>query len=245
MVTARSIGYLPAGQVLGLSKFARIARGHARRLQMQEMFADGVAQDVVKATGSGDIGVMAEGEHLCMSMRGVREQQARTTSMKLLPSAPRRASPGQPVRDAGYEPAMNAAPGQGPPSAGGQPARRGVLPGLVPARPAVEGSLLTGPAACGRNVVRLTWPHMQELAGQVADRADRDGAPQTVVAGRAGARGRSAWHSPALAEPGDLPSAWHDDRICLIEDVALSHVYAPISMHIRHWQSRRRWQAKP
>lgn len=84
MRLAVTIGYLPAGQALGLSKFARIAQAHARRLQMQERFTDGVAQDVVKATGSGDVGVMTEGEHLCMSMRGVREQQARTTSMKLL-----------------------------------------------------------------------------------------------------------------------------------------------------------------
>src|ERR1700676_579133 len=29
------------------------------------------------------MGVVAEGEHLCMSMRGVREQQARTTSTRL------------------------------------------------------------------------------------------------------------------------------------------------------------------
>lgn len=78
-----SIGYLPAGQVLGLSKFARIAHAHAHRLQLQERYVNGVAQDVVKATGSGDVGVVAEGEHLCMSMRGVREQQARTTNMKL------------------------------------------------------------------------------------------------------------------------------------------------------------------
>jgi GTP cyclohydrolase I len=79
-----SIGYLPAGQVLGLSKFARITQAHAHRLQLQERFTDGVAQDVVTATGSGDVGVVVQGEHLCMSMRGVREQQARTTSTKLL-----------------------------------------------------------------------------------------------------------------------------------------------------------------
>jgi GTP cyclohydrolase IA len=78
-----SIGYLPAGQVLGLSKFARIAHAHARRLQLQERFTDSVAQDVVTVTGSGDVVVVAEGEHLCMSMRGVREPQARTTSIKL------------------------------------------------------------------------------------------------------------------------------------------------------------------
>jgi len=79
-----SVGYVPSGRALGLSKFARIAHAHARRLQMQERFADHVAQDVVKATGTGDVGVVVAGEHLCMSMRGVREQQARTTSVKLL-----------------------------------------------------------------------------------------------------------------------------------------------------------------
>jgi GTP cyclohydrolase I len=78
-----AIGYLPSGQVLGLSKFARIIRAHAHRLQLQERFTDGVAEDVIAATGSGDVGVVAEGEHLCMSMRGVREQQARTTSTRL------------------------------------------------------------------------------------------------------------------------------------------------------------------
>lgn len=78
-----SVGYLPAGQVLGLSKFPRIAQAHAHRLQLQERYVDGVAQDVIKTTGSSDVGVVAEGEHLCMSMRGVREQQAHTTYMKL------------------------------------------------------------------------------------------------------------------------------------------------------------------
>jgi len=78
-----TIGYCPGGQVLGLSKFARIAHAHAHRLQLQERFTDGVAEDVITAAGSGDVGVVAEGEHLCMSMRGVREQQARTTSTSL------------------------------------------------------------------------------------------------------------------------------------------------------------------
>ena len=84
MRLAVSVGYLPAGQLLGLSKFARIAHAHAHRLQLQERFTEDVALDVVKATGSGDVGVVALGEHLCMSMRGVCEPQARTTSTKLL-----------------------------------------------------------------------------------------------------------------------------------------------------------------
>lgn len=83
MRLAVSIGYLPAGRVLGLSKFARIAHAHAHQLQLQERFVLGVAQDVIKATGSADVAVLAEGEHLCMSMRGVRERQAVTTNLKV------------------------------------------------------------------------------------------------------------------------------------------------------------------
>ena len=55
-----SVGYLPAGQLLGLSKFARIAHAHAHQLQLQERFTEDVALDVVKAAGSGDVGVVAQ-----------------------------------------------------------------------------------------------------------------------------------------------------------------------------------------
>ncbi|MEE1823889.1 GTP cyclohydrolase I FolE [Streptomyces sp. BE20] len=79
-----TIGYVPCGQVLGLSKFARIAQDHAHRLQLQERIVAGIAADVAKATGCPDVGVVADGEHLCMSMRGVREQRARTTSTVLM-----------------------------------------------------------------------------------------------------------------------------------------------------------------
>ncbi|MER5615385.1 GTP cyclohydrolase I FolE [Streptomyces sp. NPDC002215] len=75
-----TIGYRPCGSVLGLSKFARIVSAHTHRLQLQERIVDGVAADVAKATGSADVGVVADGEHLCMSMRGVRQDQARTLS---------------------------------------------------------------------------------------------------------------------------------------------------------------------
>ncbi|MCC2275462.1 GTP cyclohydrolase I [Streptomyces sp. ET3-23] len=75
-----TIGYRPCESVLGLSKFARIVSDHAHRLQLQERIIDGVATDVAKATGSADVGVVADGEHLCMSMRGVRQDQARTLS---------------------------------------------------------------------------------------------------------------------------------------------------------------------
>lgn len=94
---------------------------------------------------------------------------------------------------------MSAAPGHGPSPAGGQPARRGIMPDPVPAEPAAGGSLLTRPAACGRKIVRLAWPQMQELVGQVADRASRDGVPQTVVAVLRGGAVPAVWLSHRLA----------------------------------------------
>lgn len=67
-----SIGYIPAGKVLGLSKFARIAHQAAHRLQLQERLVEDIASKVREVTGSSDVAVAAEGEHLCMTMRGVK-----------------------------------------------------------------------------------------------------------------------------------------------------------------------------
>lgn len=78
-----TIGYRPCGSVMGLSKFARIVSAHAHRLQLQERIVDGVAADVAKATGSSDVGVVADGAHMCMSMRGVRQDAARTLTHSL------------------------------------------------------------------------------------------------------------------------------------------------------------------
>ncbi|MGH3869129.1 MAG: GTP cyclohydrolase I [Pseudonocardiaceae bacterium] len=83
MRLAATIAYRPADRVLGLSKFARIASAHAHRLQLQERIVDGIAADVIAAAGTKDVGVVAIGEHLCMSMRGVKDGTARTTSVSL------------------------------------------------------------------------------------------------------------------------------------------------------------------
>jgi len=74
-------GYVPAGQLLGLSKFGRIARRHAGRLQVQERFTRQVADELASVIGSADVAVAVRGTHLCMSMRGVRMETARTRSL--------------------------------------------------------------------------------------------------------------------------------------------------------------------
>lgn len=67
-----SVGYIAAGKVLGLSKFARIAHKHAHRLQLQERLVTDIARELVEVLGTQDVGVLARGEHLCMTARGVR-----------------------------------------------------------------------------------------------------------------------------------------------------------------------------
>lgn len=75
-------GYLPDGEVVGLSKFGRIAQGVAARLQVQERFTQQLAEELASVIGSKDVAVAVRGAHLCMSMRGVRMETARTTTVE-------------------------------------------------------------------------------------------------------------------------------------------------------------------
>jgi GTP cyclohydrolase I len=78
-----SIGYIPAGKVLGLSKFARIAHQFAHRLQIQERLGQQIADEIGRITGSTDVAVVLKGEHLCMSARGIRTPGVMTSSIML------------------------------------------------------------------------------------------------------------------------------------------------------------------
>ena len=65
------VAYLPTDRVVGISKLARVVRGFARRLQIQEKMTSEIAnaiQDVLRPHG---VGVVIEAEHSCMTMRGV------------------------------------------------------------------------------------------------------------------------------------------------------------------------------
>ncbi|MEU5041575.1 GTP cyclohydrolase I [Streptomyces griseorubiginosus] len=75
------IAYRPSGEVLGLSKFARIAHRHAHRLQVQERLVQDIADEISKVAGTPDVAVTAQGEHLCMSMRGIRTPALMTSSV--------------------------------------------------------------------------------------------------------------------------------------------------------------------
>jgi GTP cyclohydrolase I len=77
------VAYVPDGRVVGLSKLARVVDVFARRLQVQERLTEQVAdalEDVLRPRG---VGVVLEALHLCMMMRGVEQQAARTVTSAL------------------------------------------------------------------------------------------------------------------------------------------------------------------
>ena len=78
------ISYLPHGQVVGISKLARVVDSIARRLQIQERLTSEIARivyDVLKPRG---VAVAVEAVHACMSARGVHKQGIAMATYKML-----------------------------------------------------------------------------------------------------------------------------------------------------------------
>jgi len=74
------IGYIPRGKITGLSKLARLVDVYAKRPQVQERLTTQIADALVKILDPLGVIVIIDCEHLCMSMRGVKKSQARTTT---------------------------------------------------------------------------------------------------------------------------------------------------------------------
>jgi len=77
-----SIGYVPAGRVVGLSKLPRVVECFARRLQVQERMTRQIADAIMdhptlKPEG---VAVVVRGRHSCMAMRGVQKAGEMVTS---------------------------------------------------------------------------------------------------------------------------------------------------------------------
>lgn len=75
-----SIGYIPEGKIIGLSKLARIVDNFARRLQVQERLTAQICNLLAEAMPTKGVIVACEGEHLCMKMRGVEKQDSATVT---------------------------------------------------------------------------------------------------------------------------------------------------------------------
>lgn len=78
-----TVGYLPNGKVIGLSKIARIADMVGRRLQLQERIGTDIAEIISIVTNSNDVAVKIEGYHSCMTARGIKKDAAKTITTTL------------------------------------------------------------------------------------------------------------------------------------------------------------------
>ena len=77
------IGYIPDGQVVGLSKLPRVVDIFARRLQVQERLTHQISDAICEHLKPQGVGVVIEAFHLCMMMRGVGKQNSYTMTSSM------------------------------------------------------------------------------------------------------------------------------------------------------------------
>ena len=77
------IGIIAADRLIGLSKYTRIAQWCARRGTLQEELCNDIAKEIMKATGSKDVGVYLRMTHGCCENRGIMAHDSSTTTTVL------------------------------------------------------------------------------------------------------------------------------------------------------------------
>ncbi|MGI6259341.1 MAG: GTP cyclohydrolase I FolE [Anaerolineaceae bacterium] len=78
------VAYLPRKKIIGLSKIPRIVDMFAHRLQVQERMTQQIAEFIQEKIDPLGVGVVIEGQHLCMMMRGIKKEQAKMTTSAML-----------------------------------------------------------------------------------------------------------------------------------------------------------------
>ena len=77
-----SVGYMPEGKIVGLSKIARVVNALAKRLQVQERLTSELCEVLTATLGAKGVIVLCEAGHLCMKMRGVEKQDSMTSTLE-------------------------------------------------------------------------------------------------------------------------------------------------------------------
>lgn len=74
------VAYISSGKVVGLSKINRIVQYYALRPQVQERLTVQIAEDLKRTLGTEDIAVVIDARHLCVSMRGIKDNSSATVT---------------------------------------------------------------------------------------------------------------------------------------------------------------------
>jgi GTP cyclohydrolase I len=88
------VAYIPNSRVVGLSKLARVVEVFSKRLQTQERLTMQIANTLMEALDAKGVAVSIDATHQCMSMRGIKKEQATTITNYYL---------GQFKEDLGYQ----------------------------------------------------------------------------------------------------------------------------------------------
>ena len=72
------IAYIPNKRVVGLSKLARVVEVFSKRLQTQERLTMQIANTLMRSLNAKGVAVSIDASHQCMTMRGIKKEQART-----------------------------------------------------------------------------------------------------------------------------------------------------------------------
>ena len=88
------VAYIPNSRVVGLSKLARVVEVFSKRLQTQERLTMQIANTLMDALDAKGVAVSIDAAHQCMTMRGIKKEQATTVTNYYL---------GQFKEDLGYQ----------------------------------------------------------------------------------------------------------------------------------------------
>ena len=74
------VAYIPRDRVVGLSKLARVVEVFSKRLQTQERLTMQIANTLMKSLDAKGVAVTIDSTHQCMTMRGIKKEQATTVT---------------------------------------------------------------------------------------------------------------------------------------------------------------------
>jgi GTP cyclohydrolase I len=78
------VAYLPRNRVVGISKLARVVEAYAKRLQIQEKMTAQIANTINDVLDPLGVAVVIEGEHQCMTTRGVHKHGVSMVTSRML-----------------------------------------------------------------------------------------------------------------------------------------------------------------
>ena len=74
------VAYIPNERVVGLSKLARVVEVFSKRLQTQERLTMQIANVLMECLHAKGVAVSIDATHQCMTMRGIKKEQATTVT---------------------------------------------------------------------------------------------------------------------------------------------------------------------